>query len=238
MVTKTAQEVWRDRIKAAAGVVLLHALLGYALVATLGIQVPAAVRNELKLFQITPEPPPEPAAKPAPHRSAGERREDAPSPPDLEAEPTQVVAPPIPIVPPLIVAAPAPGLGGDPSAGAADVSGPGTGGGGEGSGRGGGGDGDGDYTPPERIRGRLKDSDYPRAAGETAIGKTMTVRFTVAPNGRATDCLVTQSSGNAILDDATCRAIERRYRYEPSKDAEGTAVPSTVVEDHTWFAEE
>jgi protein TonB len=63
----------------------------------------------------------------------------------------------------------------------------------------------------------------------------MTVRFTVEASGRVGECAVIESSGNAILDDATCRAIARRYRYEPSRDADGTAVPSTVVEEHTWL---
>jgi protein TonB len=239
---KAAHARVHDQIKAAIGVAALHALLGYALIHALGIEIPTTAQRSLKLFEVAPEPPP-PVEKPVPDRPKSDRREGAASPPNLKAVPAPIVAPepPIPlIVPRPVIAAPTPGAGGDPSAGGADVSGPGTGGGGEGRGSGGGGTGagDGDYTPPERIRGRLKDSDYPRAAGESGIGKTMTVRFTVEASGRVGECAVIESSGNAILDDATCRAIARRYRYEPSRDADGTAVPSTVVQEHTWLVDD
>src|SRR3546814_18143317 len=60
----------------------------------------------------------------------------------------------------------------------------------------------------------------------------MTVRFTVQTNGRATDCGIEQSSGNARLDEATCRAIERRYRFRPALDEDDKPLALTVVEDH------
>ena len=245
MISKAAQETYRDRIKAAMGVVGLHALLGYALITTLGMEIPDTVRNELKLFEIRPAPPPAPAEKPAVRPAEkSERRKDAPSPPNLKAKASAVVAPPSqirPIIPPPIVAAPIPGLGNAPFGGAADVPGPGTGSGGQGTGTGGGGndDGEGDeFTPPRWLRGHVRDSDYPRAAGEAGIGKTIVLQFDVEPNGRVSGCIVLESSGNTILDDATCRLVERRYRYEPSRDAQGNAVPSAVVESHVWMSGE
>lgn len=242
MIRKAAQARDHDRIKAAIGVFGLHALLGYALITAFAIEIPATVRDELKLFDIRPDPPPSPSQKPAPHRTRSNKPKAAPSPPNLKAKPSPIVAP-LPetrlIVPTPVIAAPIPGFGSNPTAGAADVPGPGTGSGGQGTGSGGGGNGDGDdFTPPQWLRGRLKHSDYPRAAGEVGIGRTITVRFTVQTNGRVSECTVLQSSGNPILDDATCRVIERRYRYEPSRDANGTAVLSAVVEEHTWEAED
>src|SRR3546814_11174943 len=68
------------------------------------------------------------------------------------------------------------------------------------------------------LRGRLRDSDIPRDVGDAGLGEQMTVRFTVQTNGHATDCGIEQSSGNARLDEATCRAIERRYRFRPALD--------------------
>ena len=227
-----------DRVKAMIGVAVLHGLLGYALTSALGIQVPIRERDDLKLFALTPENPPI-AREPVRPRSAREQKEGAAAPPNLKAEPTPVVAPPPEVrlaPPPPVIAAPVAGLGGDPSAGAAEVPGPGTGAAGKGAGTGGGGNGeeDGDYTPPHRLRGRLKDADYPREAGEAGLGQTITVRFTVETTGRVTECAVIESSGNAILDEATCRAIERRYRYKPSRDSQDIAVPSIVVETHVW----
>lgn len=239
MAQKAGQVRVYDRIKAAFGVAALHALLGYVLITALGIEAPPGARDDLKRFAIAPEPPP-PAKKPVPVRAGSKKRSAAASPPNLKAKPSQVVVPPpeIPlVVPPPVIAAPTPGLGGDPSAGAADVAGPGTGSGGQGqgTGSGGNGEGDGNYTAPRRLRGRLRDADYPRAAGDAGLDQTITVRFVVETTGRVTECTVLQSSGNAALDEATCQAIERRYRYEPSRDAHGTAVPSVVVENHTWL---
>lgn len=244
MIRTAAQETHRDRIKAATGVVALHALLGYALITAFGIEIPPTVRNELKLFEISSEPTPVPAEKTAVRRAKHEKTKDAPSPPNLKAKASEIVAPTPqvrPIIPPPIVAAPTPGLGNAPFGGASNVRGPGTGSGGQGTGTGGGGNGDDEgeeYTPPEWRRGRIRDSDYPRAAGEAGIGKTIVVQFDVEPNGRVSGCKVLESSGNAILDDTTCQLVEKRYRYEPSRDAQGVAVPSAVVESHVWLSGE
>lgn len=238
MARRAASARVHDRITAAIGVAALHALLGYALVTALGIELPPRAHGDLKLFGLAPERSPLPVEKPVPRPARSEeKRKGAPSPPNLKAEPTEILVPPpeIPlVVPPPVVAAPTVGLGSERWAGAAPVAGPGTGSGGEGTGGGGDGDGDGDYSPPHRLRGHLKDSDYPRAAGEAGVGRSITVQFTVETNGKVTECTVIESSGIAILDEATCRAIERRYRFEPSRDADGTAVPSTVVEEHVW----
>ena len=51
----------RDRIKSAVVVAAFHALLGYALLAGLGFDVPAQVSERLKLFDAVEEPPPPPA---------------------------------------------------------------------------------------------------------------------------------------------------------------------------------
>jgi protein TonB len=64
----------------------------------------------------------------------------------------------------------------------------------------------------------------------------VSVRYVVATTGRAIGCQVVRSSGNASLDLTTCQLIERRFRFAPSRDARGRAVPSLVSEDHDWSA--
>lgn len=238
MIGKAASAVDRDRIKAAVGVVALHVMLGYALFTALGIEMPDVASKELKLFEITTEPPLPPPEKPLVRRAAAPRKpKDAASPPNLKAKASEVVTvvPEVRLtVPPPIIAAPIPGTGNSPFGGAADVPGPGTGSGGEGMGTGGGGNGDDEFTPPRWLRGRIRDSDYPREAGDAGIGKTILLQFDVETNGRVSGCTILESSGNPMLDEATCRLVERRYRFEPSRDAYGTAVPSAVVESHVW----
>ncbi len=115
--------------------------------------------------------------------------------------------------------------------------GTGTGSGGRGTGPGGGGDGDGDgggFSPPRRIRGSIRDSDYPAGIGEAGIGGTVSVIYAVETDGRATNCRITNSSGNDALDDTTCRLIEQRFRFNPSRDRAGRPVRSRIVQDHYW----
>ncbi|MGH6615191.1 energy transducer TonB [Sphingomonas sp.] len=230
-----------DRIKGAIAAVIVQLALGYILIAGLAVHSSVRLSDDLKLFGIAPSPPPPPPEKKVPHRKTS-RAEGAASPPNLRAKPTEVVAPrPVVVttVPPPVVAAPIAGPGAQASAGAADVRGPGTGAGGVGNGTGSGGygdgDGDGGYeSPPRRRSGRLKDSDYPGAVGAAGIGGTVSVRYTVETNGRATGCFITHSSGNELLDVTTCRLIEQRFRFEPSRDARGRPVRSVLVEDHVW----
>ncbi len=239
-----AQSGHGDRVKAALGAAALQLLFAYALLTGLAVEMPAAVRDRLIVFGIAPPPPSPPprVERSVPRRTESERPQGGSSPPGLRARPTEVVAP-APIVPlklpPPIVAAPLPGPGSDPSAGDADVRGPGTGSGGRGRGNGDGyGDGDGDAgggTPPRWLRGRISDRDYPRWAGEAGIGGTVSVRYRVGIDGRVSDCVVTRSSGSRELDEVTCRLIEQRFRFAPSRDRTGRAVRSTIVEDHHWM---
>lgn len=247
----------RARIEAGLGAALVHALLGAAFLWGLGVPLPRVVEERLELFTVAP-PPPEPIVltrppPPRPSQAPSERRrspgrEGAAAPPNLRSQATQVVVPP-PIVPlplpPPITAAPVAGIGSQSTQGAAQRRGPGFGAGGIGDGRGSGYGGDGDGggggsgygrgSPPRHLRGRLSDRDYPAAAGEVGAGGTVSVRFTVALDGRAVNCRITQSSGYAVLDETTCRLIERRYRFDPSRDRTGRPILSEVIEDHEWL---
>jgi periplasmic protein TonB len=233
---QASQDRIPDRVKSAIGVVVFHALLGYALVTGLGFE-PAAIRSAgLKLFDVPVPPPPPPVEETRP----SEAEEGAAAPPNLEARPVPVVTPPPEVrleVPPPIVAAPVPATGNQPRSGASDRIGPGTGAGGEGFGTGSGGTGTGSgsgiATRARLIRGRLRDSDYPRSA-RRGTWESVSVRFTVAPNGRAAGCTVTKSSGNRSVDAAACRLIERRFRYEPARDARGRPVPDLMVGTDIW----
>jgi periplasmic protein TonB len=236
----------RDRIRAGVPVLIVHALLAFAFLRSLGLElpVPPAV---LRLIDLAPPPPPPPVAPRPQARERSRRAEGAASPPNLESRRTEIVAPP-PVLPPPpnIITAPTPDVGADPSAGAANVPGPGTGSGGQGNGTGsgrwgngpgGGGDGDGDgggFTRPRHIRGDIRDRDYPAAAGEAGVGGTVSVIYTVETDGRATHCAITHSSGSAELDDTTCRLIEQRFRFRPSLDPFGRPVRSRIVQDHSW----
>lgn len=85
--------------------------------------------------------------------------------------------------------------------------------------------------PPSRARGaRTKgergwaariQENYPARALREEIEGTVGVRVTVTPDGRATGCSVTASSGSDILDAAACTGMERYSRFEPALDDAG-----------------
>lgn len=235
----------RDRAKAAAGVALCHLLIGWALVTGLRYE---AVRDEigrsLKLLEIS-EPPPPPVDAPVPAQETRTPEGEA-APPSLEASPSPVVVPPpkvrIPVPTPLpTVAEPSPlPPGSATTAGGTQTPGVGSGTGGEGGGIGSGGRGSGTggggAARAERISGSISGAtDYPPAARRAGIEGSVTVRYTVGTDGRASGCAVTRSSGHPELDGATCRIVERRFRYRPARDAEGKPVAETVRRTFDWL---
>jgi len=238
-------ETYRTRLSAGLPTLFLHLLIGLVLLTSLGGAPGPPRPDSFTLLDLTPPPPPPVVAR-LPERERSRRPEGAASPPNLESRRTDVVAPE-PVLPPPpqpVIVAPVAGTGADRSAGSANVPGPGTGSGGvgigtgsggRGNGPGGGGDGDGGgLTPPRRIRGEISDRDYPRGAGEAGIGGRVSVIYTVEADGRATHCAITDSSGSAELDAVTCRLIEQRFRFRPSRDRNGRPVRSRIVQDHYW----
>jgi len=242
------QPSYGERLRAGLPTLAVHLLLVLTLLRGLDADPDAPAPASLPtILDLVRPPPPRVRAIPSPTERQ-RRREGAASPPNLEARRTELAVPP-PIIPPLpqpLVTALKPDLGAAREAGSARILGPGTGSGGLGNGTGsgrygdgpgGGGDGDGDgggFTPPHRIRGEIRNRDYPAGLGEAGIGGTVSVIYTVEIDGRATNCRITDSSGSAELDDTTCRLIEQRFRFDPSRDRRGRPVRSRIVQDHSW----
>jgi protein TonB len=233
----------RDRIGPALAAVAVSTALGWALfVGLAGAPLAQRVEDGLALFRIAPPAPP--PVKIVPKRITTSRPSGRAAPPNIRSQATQVVAPRpivvVPLPPPPIPVALKPFAGDQPTQGAADRAGPGTGAGGIGDGTGSGGHGDGDggggdETPPVWKRGRLTDGDYPRDLGDAGFQGVVSVKFLVWRDGRVRDCRIEKSSGNAGLDATTCRLIQRRFRYDPSRDADGRPVPAWIVENHEWI---
>ena len=97
-------------------------------------------------------------------------------------------------------------------------------------------------APPKPIGSPaswVEDSDYPRDFDARALqsgGGTTRFKLTVGTSGRATDCTVTQSSGLATLDKATCRAMMRNARFVPAADASGNAAVGSYDNKVVWKA--
>jgi periplasmic protein TonB len=231
---------WPERAVAGAAVAILHAVLLALLIWAKGLPAPSG--HAATTIAVVPiDPPARPAPRVVRPRTSDRARRTA-APPNLRAEPTAILAVNSPVpTPPPIVSAPLPAEGRATSAGAAAVPGPGPGASGVGDGTGGGGSGgDGDGPgglPPRWRKGRIRNSDYPRAAGEAGVSGTVGVRYRVAADGRVSDCRITRSSGSTLLDATTCRLIERRFRFDPARDEDGRPVASSIVEQHNWISE-
>ena len=237
----------QSRAAGVIGALVALALLGAALLSGLIVRLPgASVQQALETFNVAPPPPPPPQPETEPPRERTKREEGASAPPNVTSKATEVQAPkPVlkPVPPPIPVATRA-ASGSDSTSGNADIAGPGTGAGGEGEGTGSGRYGDGPGgggadSPPHRIGGRMSISDLPpdvvynARQGVLRVG----VLYRVNPDGRVDDCQVRHSSGNRAIDAITCRLIEQRFRYEPSRRPNGRPVESYVEENHSWVIE-
>ena len=93
-----------------------------------------------------------------------------------------------------------------------------------------------DPTPPKPRRrpGRITNNDYPRRALVDEAEGSVAYRLVIGTNGRVSSCELTRPSGNSALDDATCRLIARRARFEPATDETGAKVLGTFTGSVQW----
>ncbi|WP_432770679.1 MAG: energy transducer TonB [Sphingopyxis sp.] len=234
----TGQISRRQRIASGGATAVAVMAIGAGLASGPDLGVVRKVGEAISAIAIPAPPPPAPVvAQTLPSNKTSGRASAA----NRHAEATAVVTPPPklpPVVPP-IATAPVSGIGNDRTAGATPTPGPGSGAGGRGDGTGAGGTGrgTGSGTRPVWHSGRIEDRDYPRAARRARTGGDVEVRFTIEPTGRVTGCRVSRSSGDASLDDETCRLIEARFRFRPATDGSGRAIASSYGWRQAWWLE-
>ncbi len=108
-MAQVEQEKNKDRLKAAAGVAVFHAVLGWALITGLGYEVGTKISDKLQVFNLPEAAPPPPLEEIAPLEAKAKEPEGAAAPPSVKASPSPVVAPPPKIrleVPPPVVTSP------------------------------------------------------------------------------------------------------------------------------------
>jgi TonB family protein len=69
----------------------------------------------------------------------------------------------------------------------------------------------------------INSGDYPLTSLRIRRGGTVGFRLEIDQNGKVKDCTVTQSSGAVDLDAAACIKIFIRAKFEPARDAAGSA---------------
>jgi TonB family protein len=69
--------------------------------------------------------------------------------------------------------------------------------------------------------------DYPASAIRNEESGTAGFTVTIGVDGRVTQCTIISSSASAALDEATCRLVRERAKFQPALNAKGKP-----VEDH------
>ena len=200
-----------------AAVVGVHLVVGYALLAGLGYTVIPYVPHHTTVVIVPPEaPPPQPRPVDTQRSKLPVNTNPIPKPDDtLKADPTPLQRP--------------------------NLDGPvGT--------IGGGGSGPIVVPPLEPIRpsqaadavpakDRLRwitTDDYPAGAIRQNIQGLVAISVMIGIDGKVRSCVVTQSSGSKLLDDATCRLYMARAHFTPARDADGNPSVAQRTDRYRW----
>jgi TonB family protein len=76
--------------------------------------------------------------------------------------------------------------------------------------------------------------DYPATALRDKHEGVVAFRLVVGRDGRASQCLVTKSSGHSDLDNATCSAMMRRSKFSPALSSNGSVVEGFYESRVSW----
>ena len=91
-----------------------------------------------------------------------------------------------------------------------------------------------DAFPANRQAGWITTDDYPARELRGGVEGVASYRVLVGSSGQVSSCEVTRSTGNRALDDATCRLISRRARFEAATDENGASVVSSYSGKVRW----
>lgn len=206
-------------------IVLFHAAVLYGLARFLAPDITRSVEQQVLdgLTVIVTTPDPEPVTDPEPDEgAAGAPGEDA-VPQPVTAPTSRIERNPEP--------RPQASSTGTATRSGAQDSGDGTGaqgdGLGTGSGNGGGGQGNGVAERPTVRSGTLdprRDFPVPEGGRETRFGTSVTVVFTVTPDGRARNCSVARSSADAETTSLVCGLVIEKIRFNPARTRAGDPV--------------
>jgi len=89
-------------------------------------------------------------------------------------------------------------------------------------------------VPSNGPAGWITNADYPRRALVDEAEGSVGYRLVIGTAGRVSSCELTRPSGHRALDDATCRLIAGRARFEPATDETGAKVLGTFTGSVRW----
>jgi len=200
-------------------VILMHLILGWALVNGLARKVVEVIKGpiETKIIEEVKPPPPPPENLPPPPKFAPPPPSFVPPPEVVVNQPqpqatitTTTVAPP----PAPVTIAPAPAPAAPPAPSAAPVA-----------------------ARPAITDASACKPEYPAAALRADASGTTTVRFAIDAAGKVTNAEVVGSSGptreHRLMDRAAIQSLSG-CKFQPGRDAEGRAVGASVDIKYDW----
>lgn len=209
------------RFTTIAGVALIHGALGYVLVSGMAVEFVRGVSRTLTTTNIplpvTPPETPPPTERAAP-RDAGASSTSATLPIVSIPASNDVVHVDLAPLPPLATEVlPLPDIAPPPLPPTPPVA---------------------SKAAGVRARGDrgawIGTGDYPPAAIRAEEQGVVGIALRIDAAGRIAQCTVTQPSGSAALDQATCRLYQRRARFDPARDEAGNPVAATFNDRVRW----
>jgi protein TonB len=89
-------------------------------------------------------------------------------------------------------------------------------------------------SPANAPSGWATSVDYPAASLRLDEHGTTQFRVSVGSDGLVKACEIVKSSGSRRLDDATCKLVSKRARFEPAKDKNGETTVGTYSNSVRW----
>jgi len=207
----------RRRTLAIGGVVAIHALLAVGLLRGLDVDLVPTLETPFGATNIPLDPPPPPPPQTEQPRERQETVITAPVTPiePLVVDPVEVVVIDPVVDPRPFVVDPGPAI--EPVVEPARQA----------------------FTPrrarPTNDSTRwITTDDYPARALRDEAEGIASYRLIVATTGRVSACEVVRSTGNGMLDDATCEFIQRRARFEAATDETGAKVVGSYTGTVKW----
>lgn len=80
----------------------------------------------------------------------------------------------------------------------------------------------------------ITDNDYRASWINRGYSGVAGFQLTVDAQGRVSNCTITSSTGHAVLDEATCRLLESRARFDPARDSSGEIVAGRYSSSVAW----
>ena len=197
---------------------VLHAALGYALIAGFAADFVEDVYTYMPTADYPADPPP-PSPVPSVEPSKTVDRNLTAPRPDLDLGPRETTAVEFDLIP-LTPPGPLPGLG-DPGPVVPSPS------------------PSASFTPraatPLGSPGKWATTDdYPAAALREEREGVARFRVTIGADGRVRNCEILASSGSSDLDRATCANVAKRARFKPATDETGATVSGSYTSAVKW----